>query len=162
VTEVDVGGILQHGNAVGSTVAHSVKLAAIAAKYSQSQTIQGWIDLVRRMKELKITIRSAQLVASAIPIPYMGLATSLGTAIAKLGIKLTTTKGVLGAAAELHWRAYQENVLTRGKGTGPASEILTEIFTRRGATRIFGQYDIERFVKEPNGWLAVADKIGMI
>lgn len=49
-----------------------------------------------------------------------------------------------------------------GAGAGPASGIVWEIFTKRGATRAFGHYDIQALVKEPAGWMALADKLLLI
>ena len=49
-----------------------------------------------------------------------------------------------------------------GAGAGPASGIFWEIFTKRGATRAFGKYDIQALVKEPAGWMALADKLLLI
>ena len=46
-----------------------------------------------------------------------------------------------------------------GGGVGPASRIYWEIFTRRGLTRLLGQYDIAQLVKEPCGWEALTDKL---
>ena len=40
--------------------------------------------------------------------------------------------------------------------------MTDELFTRRGATRIFGKYDVDQFVKEPCGWMAISDKILLI
>ncbi|MGI4746499.1 MAG: hypothetical protein ACRYFY_10715 [Janthinobacterium lividum] len=49
-----------------------------------------------------------------------------------------------------------------GAGAGPASGIVWEIFIKRGATRAFGHYDIQALVKEPAGWMALADKLLLI
>lgn len=42
-TQVDVAGIAQHGNAVGSTLAHMKMLHGIAKRYPRSKTVQSWI-----------------------------------------------------------------------------------------------------------------------
>ncbi len=49
-----------------------------------------------------------------------------------------------------------------GPGAGPASKIFWEIFTKRGATRLFGAYDVAALVKEPAGWMALGDKLMLI
>ena len=49
-----------------------------------------------------------------------------------------------------------------GPSAGPASAIFWEIFTKRGATRILGNYDIDALVREPAGWLALGDKLTLI
>lgn len=70
------------------------------------------------------------------------------------------TRLVLATSADLHWRGFQELALSRTfGGEGPAMRILKELFIRRGATRVFGQYDVEKIIREPNGWMAVKDKL---
>ena len=49
-----------------------------------------------------------------------------------------------------------------GATAGPGSAIFWEIFTKRGATLAFGSYDIAALVREPAGWLALADKLTLI
>ncbi|NVO23013.1 hypothetical protein HJ526_17905 [Donghicola sp. C2-DW-16] len=164
-TQVDVGGILKEGNALGSSVGHLCKVRAIGARYRQSETITRWVDAVQTAKGLKIAVRTVDLAGAAIPIGAVGLGTGVATAVAKAGIKVTIG-GLMGRTAmELHWRAYQEIAISRvlvapnGKPVGPASGILYELFTKRGMTRIFGQHDIANIIKEPAGWLAVRDKL---
>lgn len=162
-TAVDVGGIAQSVNALGSTGAHIYKLHAIAKSYKQSRTISGWINLVIKMKAIKTGIRGTQLAGAAIPFPAAGAIAGVVAAGVKLGVKFTMTKVCLMLSADLHWRAFQEQVIAGafgGKGkVGPASRIIYELFRRRGATRVFGQYDVDQFIKEPCGWMAVSDKV---
>ena len=167
VTQVDVAGIMQHGNAVGSTSAHLVKLRALAQGYKQSETLTGWVDLLIKMKALKAGVRGTQLVGASIPVGAVGIATGLGAAAAKLGIKFTLTNACLIAAVDIHWRAYQEQAISGGLlgktgKVGPASNMLYEIFSRRGVTRIFGKYDVDKIIHEPSGWMAVSDKLLLI
>lgn len=164
VTQADVAGILQHGNAVGSTTAHLVKLHNMAKSYKQSRTLTGWFDLLIRMKVLKAGLRGTQLVGSCIPVTGVSIATGLAAAVGKLGIKLNYTNTCLITAADIHWRAYQEQAISGGLfrktgKVGPASNMMYELFTRRGATRIFGKYDVDAIIKEPAGWMAVSDKL---
>lgn len=166
-TQVDVAGILKHGNALGSTSAHIYKLRSMAGNYKQSKTLTGWFDLIIKMKALKAGSRGTQLAGAAIPIGAVGIATDVANAALTLGIKLTMTKACLATAADVHWRAYQEQAISGGlgKGTGkvgPASNIMYEIFARRGATRIFGKYDVDKLIKDPAGWLALNDKLMLL
>ncbi|MBE7210245.1 MAG: hypothetical protein INR65_04435 [Gluconacetobacter diazotrophicus] len=46
--------------------------------------------------------------------------------------------------------------------TSGADAIVREIFTKRGATRLFGAYDVDALIDEPAGWLALADKLMLI
>jgi len=157
--DVDVVGGLQHGNATGSTLAHIVKLKAIAKSYKQSQTISQWIDVIMKMKIMKATIRGSQIVGAL--VPGADLPIGIAAAVAKIGIRLTVTKICYWTAAELHWRAFAERRINKN-AVGPAGRIITELFTRRGATRIFGKYDVDAIINEPCGWMAVADKICLI
>jgi hypothetical protein len=163
VTFVDVGGILQHGNALGSTGAHLIRFKQIASSYKQSRTISNWLGVVIKMKMIKAGIRGAGLVGASVPVPAMGAVTGVLATAGKIGAKLTMTKVCLATSADLHWRAYQELTLSRTfGGTGAALRIVRELFTRRGATRIFGKYNVEEIVREPNGWLAINDKLMLI
>jgi hypothetical protein len=160
-TVVDVGSMAVHANALGSTGVHMIQLKQIADSYKQTRTIGTWIDIIMKMKALKAGVRTAGLLGSAIPVPMVGTATGVLAAAATMGAKLTMTKVCLATSADLHWRAFQELKLTGafGGGTGPALRIMHELFYRRGATRVFGQYDVHRIIQEPNGWLAVQDKL---
>jgi hypothetical protein len=157
-----VGAVAQNVNAIGSTGVHLYKFRSIANRTRQSKTIGGWIDLVIKMKAIKATIRTTQLAGTVIPFPYAGAVAGIVAAAAKLGVKFTMTKLCLALSAELHWRAFQEQAISRKSKDGPASAIIYELFTRRGATRVFGKYDVDQFVKEPCGWMAISDKILLI
>lgn len=167
VTQVDVAGILMHSNAVASTSIHLIKLKSLGAGYKQSQTLMGWIDLLIKMKAMKAGVRGAQLAGAAIPVGAVGLAAGAVAAIAKLGIILSHTKLCAMTAAQIHWRAYQEQAISGGLvgktgKIGPASNMMYEMFCRRGATRIFGKYDVDRMIKEPTGWLCLNDKLMLV
>lgn len=49
-----------------------------------------------------------------------------------------------------------------GPEAGPASSVIWEIFTKRGATRLLGKYDVSALIEEPAGWMALADKLLLI
>ena len=163
---VNVGGVAVHANAVGSTGAHMVKILAIANSYKQTKTISEWCSVVMAAKTAKASIRGTQLAGAV--IPFASLPASIATAVAKAGVKLTMTNLCYMTAANIHWRAYQEQAISgglgggTGGGVGPASKIYWEIFQRRGATRIFGQYDTAALVSEPCGWRALGDKLLLI
>lgn len=166
VSVVDVGGIAMHSNALGSTGIHLLKFKSIAGSYKQTQTISNWLSTIMKMKTIKLGIRTAGLVGSCVPVPVVGAVTGVLGAAAKLGAQITMTKLCLATSADLHWRAFQELALVSSKrfsgGTGPALRIVHELFYRRGVTRIFGQYDVEKLIREPNGWLAIQDKLMLI
>jgi len=168
LTQVDVAGILQHSNATGSTAAHILQLKGISSRYRKTKTITEWLEVLIKMKALKAGIRGTQLAGAAIPVGAVGIATGIASSVAKFGVKLTMTKVCLTTASEIHWRAYQEQAISGGLGiggsgaVGPASKIMYEIFARRGATRIFGKYDVDKLIKEPGGWMALNDKLMLI
>lgn len=163
-TQVDVGGIMSHGQAVASSGAHMLKFKAISGSYKQSETITGWIDLLMKMKAWKTGIRGTQLAGAAIPIGAVGAVTGAIAAGAKLGVKLTQNKACLAVSSQLHWRAFQEQAISiGGRNIGPASRILYELFQRRTLTgRMLGQYSVDKIIKEPAGWMAVNDKMMLI
>lgn len=166
-TQADVAGILKHGNAVGSSSAHIYKLRSLAQGHKQSKTLTGWFDLLIKMKALKAGTRGTQLAGAAIPVGAVGIAADVASAAMTLGIKLTMTKTCLATSADIHWRAYQEQAISGGLGrgtgkVGPASNMMYEIFARRGATRIFGKYDVDKIIKDPAGWMALNDKLMLI
>lgn len=167
VTVVDVGGILKEGSAVGTTAVHMVGIKAAGKRFKRSQTVTSWVDAMMLAKGMKLGIRGAGLAGASIPIPAVGLATSVATTVAKLGIKVTMTKLVMRVSMEVHWRAYQELAIAGGLGhrsagggpVGPASAMFYEIFTKRSFTRLFGKYDTETLIREPGGWMALNDKL---
>ncbi|KHN50322.1 hypothetical protein [Aeromonas hydrophila] len=174
VTVVDIGSLAQNSNASVSTMAHLKQLVDIAKKHRESATIQSWLEVIIAMKNMKLAVRGGQLSAAALTaVPVLSIAMSIiGGTIAtctKLGIKLRFTNVCRLIAMELHWRARQETAIlecqreNKGKGAGPAREILFELFQRRGVTGfIWGKHDIEKLIKEPAGWMAIADKLLII
>jgi len=168
-TQVDVVGIGLHGNASGSTAYHLKMLSEMARKSRRTGTVADWLELVIKMKVIKMTCRTSSLVGAAIPIPAVGMVTGILAAAIATGAKLTLTKACTATALELHWRAKQEqfmsgSVLGGGTGgsVGPASRILWELFTKRGITRLLGKHDIAKIVNEPAGWMAINDKLLLI
>ncbi len=168
-TAVDVAGIGLHGNAVGSTAAHLKVLADMARRSRKTGTVAQWLDLVIRMKALKMTTRTSSLVGAAIPIPAVGITSGVISAAVATGAKLTLTKACTATAVELHWRAKQEQFMSSvvlggstGGSIGPASRIVWELFTKRGMTRLLGKYDIGGIISEPAGWMAIKDKLLLI
>lgn len=165
VTQVDVFGAGQAGNAMFSTSVHMIQLRAIAQRYSRSETITAWIDVMQRAKAWKMGVRTADFAGAVIPVGAVGITTGIATAITRAGVKLSMNAIVGRVAMEVHWRAKVENSLRgigggSGRGAnGPASAIMYEMFTRRGATRLLGKYDIDALITEPGGYLALRDKM---
>lgn len=162
-TMVDVGGILKEGNAVVTSTGHLIGVRAAGAKFKKSETITRWVDAMIKAKIAKLGVRGAGLAGASIPIPAVGLGVNIASTVAKLGIKVTLGKLLTRTAIEVHWRAYQElSIARRDTACGPASAMFFEIFTKRGATRIFGKYDTASLIREPGGWMALEDKLKLI
>lgn len=163
---INVASTIMHGNATGTTIAHMMKIVAIAKAYPQSKTIGQWCELIMEVKTAKATIRGGQLIGGLIPGAHVPVA--VAAAIAKSGVKLTYTNIVYATAAAIHWRAFQEQAISGGRGMGtggkigPGSRIFWEIFTKRGMTALLGRYDIAQLIQEPAGWEALADKLLLI
>jgi len=134
--------------------------------FRKTKTNTKWLEFLIKVKALKVGIRGIQFAGAAIPIGTVGIA--IASSVAKFGVKLTMTKVYLATASEIHWRVYQEQAINGGFGlegmsaVGSASKIMYEIFARRGATRIFGKYDVDQLIKEPGGWMALNDKLMLI
>ena len=165
---INVASVVQHANASGSTAIHLLQLCAMANRERKMErvTIGDWLKVVLLAKSLKLAVRGSALAGSVIPAASLGV--GIATCVAKIGIQMTLSKICYATAAEIHWRAYQEQAIStglhlgNGRIVGPASEIYWEIFTRRGLTRIFGNYNIAGLVSEPAGWLPLADKLMLI
>lgn len=165
VTVINVPSVGTNASAFGTTAVHFKQLADMARSSRKTGTVAQWLDLVARLKAIKLTKRSISIVGGTVPLPGLGMATGLiGTAMST-GVKLTLSKACVATALELHWRAYQEQFMSGtalGCGTGavgPASKIVWELFTKRGISRILGKHDVNAIVKEPAGWMAISDKI---
>ncbi len=159
---INVASTVMHGNATATTGLHMIKISAIAKSYPQSKTIGDWCDLVMRVKAAKAGIRGGQLIGGL--IPGGSIPTQVAATVAKAGVKLTFTNTIYYTAAAIHWRAFQEQAISHGRGgkIGPGSRIFWEIFTKRGMTALLGQYDIAGLIREPAGWEALADKLLLI
>ncbi len=165
---VNVAGAIQHANATGTTLVHLLQLGRLAAndRYKASVTIADWLRVLLLAKSLKAAVRGASLVGAVVPAASLGV--GIATSVAKFGIKMTLKTVAYSTAQAIHWRAFQEQAISgglglgNGRGVGPASQMYWEMFTRRGLTRVFGTYNIAGLVKEPAGWLPLADKIMLI
>jgi hypothetical protein len=157
---VNVADVAAHANAAGSTAIHLQKLQQLAAQNTGSKAVAGWLDLIIKIKLAKLGIRGGQAVAAL--VPAASLPAGIASFVAKVGIKMTFTKICVVTAMEIHWRAYQEQSGTRGTEVGLATQIFVEMLTRRGFTRIFGDYDTKAMIQESDGWQVLNDKMMLI
>ena len=168
VTQADLAGVAQHGFALRSTIAHLNQFRALAKGYKNSQTLTGWIDLLIKMKMLKAGVRGTQLAGAAIPVGSVGLVTGIASAAARLGITMTLTNTCIMTAVELHWRAFQEQIISariwsgNSDKAGPASAMLHELFARKSIYRIYSSFDVGKIIREPAGWKAVNQRLMLV
>lgn len=166
---VNTTGMVKELNAAGSTGVHLYKLNALLQnkRWEQSKTVKEWIQLTITMKQHKLADRAITTVGNA--SVFVAIPAVLASAFHKLHVKATYGAIVNKTAADIHWRAHQEQVFDKGFGSGtgkgavgPATSIVHEIFARRGVTRVFGKYKVNELIAEPAGWLALADKLAMM
>lgn len=166
-TQVNVAGIATSGSAVTTSMLHVQQIYLISKKgrFAGSQTVQSWCDLLMKMKSLRAGVNTASLVGNSVPVAGVSCAAGLLAGIAATGIKLYYSTACYATATEIHFRAFQEQVIsgankkTGNAKIGPATELFWEIFTRRGVSRFFGQDAIAQMAREPAGWLALATKL---
>ncbi|MBB5017125.1 hypothetical protein HNQ59_000387 [Chitinivorax tropicus] len=189
VSVVDIAGVVNHTGALASTGAHLVKLHAIAKRYRSSKTIADWLALVIKLKAMKVGMRGIQLGSSFLGAVGAGLGEAGGAAatglsgasaalgglagIGKIGYANSLPYVVGALSMEIHWRAHQEQVLLCGLkqlngGTGPATQIIQELFTRRHLSKFAprklggGEYNSLQIIREPGGWACIHDKLMML
>lgn len=159
VTYVDVGTSSLGAQSLALTGIHAAKLVMMRRKFPNPE-FRGYIDLCLEAKTVKAISRGTETVLAL--IPGVCIAAKIGVAAAqailKLGAKLTLHKAIDRTAQLVHMHANLEQA---DSGAKPATELMKEIFTRRGIMRLC-QYDVPALVKEPAGWMALADKLKLI
>ena len=111
-TAVDVAGIAMHGNATGTTAAHLAIYADMAKKVRKGGTLAQWLDILIKMKSLKLKVRGTSLVGSAMSVPAVGITTGLIAAAVATGTKLMLPKACVATAVELYWRTWQKQFMS--------------------------------------------------
>jgi hypothetical protein len=167
-TGVNPMGIARHASSEVATGIHLYNFYQIAKAHKQSETLSRWLDLVIKMKAIKAATQGVQIAANSLPgYTYAGA----GVAAACLGSGVSITQKIaaktLGGSVtmvsmELHWRAFQEQAILAGSGSGPASRIVKELMSRRHYKLLGGSYDWRAFVKEPQGWAVFYDKLMLL
>ncbi|MBX2857480.1 MAG: hypothetical protein KTR17_02360 [Cellvibrionaceae bacterium] len=118
VTQVDVASVMEHGAVMASTGHHLYKLSCISSQLERQThensfgTLHSWITTLVRMKQMKLAIRTTQFVGAAVPIDAVGMATDIGVKLAAAGVKMSYTNVCRVVAADLHWRAFQEQTIS--------------------------------------------------
>ncbi|MDI1231577.1 MAG: hypothetical protein PSU93_10540 [Methylobacter sp.] len=160
VTTVDVGTASLGAQSLALTGAHAVFLRELRVKYPNEE-FRGYLDMCLAAKLVKATSRGISTTMAV--IPYASLPAKIATAVVNTvlvsGAKLTLHKAIDRTAQMLHFHAYLEQ---SDAGDRPATEVMNEIFRRRGVLGFFSQYDVKAIINEPAGWLALADKLKLI
>ncbi|ALN74595.1 hypothetical protein M673_17905 (plasmid) [Aureimonas sp. AU20] len=101
--------IARHGVALGSTIAHAVRLEAMAKRVQDGGSLRAMLEALIVMKGLKGVHRTGNLALTAIPdVGMVGTAAGLVLTVArKLQLKATAITD-LDLALRLHWQAYRE------------------------------------------------------
>lgn len=164
---IDIMGLVKHGTAEASTLAHLYRLRELGKRHRSSITISAYIDAVIKVKSAKAGVRGGHIAAAAIPntiaSSVVGAAASAAGAIAASSLDGLITK----TACEIHWRAYRELKVGAigGAGFGPASKIVQEIFNHirnHGDSAYIPREKVRGLISEPGGWVAVKDKLSMM
>lgn len=155
---INAPGIAKESNASVTTMTHMAKIGGIGLAHMRVAEVQTWVQAIIALKSIKLAIRGTKLAAAA--VPAMSFPASIATEFVKLGVEMTVETLCSSLASEIHHTAFLEMIHKNGQG--PASEIVRELFTKRGATRFFGSYDANHYIAEPGGWKAVADKLALI
>lgn len=160
VTTVDVGTSSLGAQALALTGAHAIFLTELRTKYPNEE-FRGYIDMCLAAKLVKASSRGISTTMAL--IPYASLPAKIATAAVNTFIvsasKMTLHKAIDRTAQSLHFHAYLEQ---SDSGDKPATEVIQEIFRRRGFLGWFSQYDVNAIINEPAGWLALADKLKLI
>ncbi len=159
VTAVDVGTSSLGAQSLALTGAHAVKLVKLRNMYTNAE-FRGYVDLCLQAKAVKGVFRGAETTMAL--IPGACIAATIGfaaaNAVGKLGVKVTLHKAIDRTAQMIHFHAYLEQA---DSGAKPATELMKEIFCRRGVMR-FHQYDVPALISEQAGWMALSDKLKLI
>lgn len=160
VITVDVGTSSLGAQALALTGAHAFFFNEIRRKYPNEE-FRGYIDMCLAAKVVKATSRG--ITTTMALIPYASLPAKIATAAVNTFIvsasKMTLHKAIDRTAQSLHFHAFLEQA---DSGDKPATEVMNEIFRRRGVLGLFSQYEVNKIINEPAGWMALADKLKLI
>ncbi|HVJ90076.1 MAG TPA: hypothetical protein VM580_09755 [Labilithrix sp.] len=149
-TTVNVPGLAIHGRAASTSAQQLFRLESIARSFKDSVTIGQWLSVIRTLKGASFFSRQA-CVANA--VDPLGASINGALFVGTTALTLNLTNVCLVTSADIHWQAFRELALKRVPryGAGPALRILFELFGTK--------YEIDKFVVEPNGWMAVSEAL---
>jgi hypothetical protein len=169
-----VGSIIPLGSmpsSIAAAVAKTgIKLTTVGACYAAAASIhwaahveQGWCVELQNMPAAG---RAATQLASATGNPAGRSVPNFSRPLPQPQAGGRAAQGVPNFSRPLPQGYQRPNVPAvpskTGAVAGPASAIFWEVFTKRGATMALGSYDVAALVREPAGWLALADKLTLI
>ena len=153
--------LIRDGSSSGVSAAHLHRFAEMTRRCQHSKTLCQWLDVLKLMKTHKLFNRGVGFGLAVIP-GGVSLAVSVPVKLCLLiknaGVAAQESALCKVIAMELHWRAYQEQSLLKGGGSGPATAIVRELMTRRGVMCGFS-HNYPALIQEPAGWNAFAAKI---
>jgi hypothetical protein len=85
----------------------------------------------------------------------------VSSAGAYVGKKLDALFGqdIQTLAQGLHWNAFLEQFISRGRGKGPSTQILEVLCSELALGKTSG-VTLQEIIPEPDGWLVIADLVG--
>jgi len=161
VLPVNPYALVRDGSSAGVSAMHLYHFSRMAKRCRQSKTLCQWLDQLKLMKTHKLLNKGVGVGLAAIPggvSMSVSLPTKLGMLVKNTGVLAQESALCKVVAMELHWRAYQEQGLLKGSGSGPATAIVRELMTRRGVMGGFS-HNYQALIQEPAGWNAFAAKI---
>jgi hypothetical protein len=162
---------IQHLSSSVSNAGHIYKIRQIAAAHRGTAEVARWCSAILKMKTYKSGTRLLQLSARVVPVPIASQTINIAAIAASVGHRIGYAELCYVTALEIHRRAFHEqrarNQPERAAAIGPepASEIMREIFEQRTLTRLIhliphvNRYQVEALIREPAGWMALADKL---
>ena len=111
----------------------------------------------------KVGTGGAGVAASTFLSPLFGgvVGYFVSSAGAYVGKKLDALFGqdIQTLAQGLHWNAFLEQVISRGRGKGPSTQILEVLWSELALGKTSG-VTLHQIIPEPDGWLVIADLVG--
>ena len=155
----NVSDLAQQGSGARNAYLNLGVFRSMVGQIPRGGSLAQRLDMVIRMKQIKLASRGAGLASGF--VPYGSVVGAVGN-IAKGSLVEYWDKDLIAFAAGIHWRAFTENRIGRGQATGPSGRIVHQLFndyTTVGALAAESRDTIDRIIAEPKGWLVILDKV---
>ncbi|KAB8312891.1 hypothetical protein EH228_05220 [Erwinia endophytica] len=133
-----------------------------------------YIIKIKRNKSISTLINTALSVVPGKEIHENYKEINYALSLAKTAFDDLTSKGIhvdginneiiMRVAMAIHYLANRDLKTTLRIHNSPAAMVFEEIFTQRGISsmqQFYKKYDVVKLIKEPAGWLALADKLSL-